>query len=210
VGVDPNGVSCVTHYIYLVRHGEHQDAEHGLVDGRLSPRGRRQAALLADRLSGVPFDAVWHSPLERASETARAVAERMPSLSPQPSALLFDCVPTGMTSETPAVFEPFFGSVTDAEVEAGSAQMSDAVSEFLVRKRGEVHELLITHNFVIGWFVREVLQAPDWRWMTLNQAHCGLTVIAQRQGRPWALLSHNDMAHLPVELRTGLPEVYPV
>jgi serine/threonine-protein phosphatase PGAM5 len=200
----------VTHYIYLVRHGEHQDAEHGLIDGRLSPRGRRQAALLADRLSGVPFDAVWHSPLERASQTARAVAERMPSLSPQPSALLFDCVPTGMTSETPAAFEPFFGSVTEADVEAGSAQMSDAVSEFLARKRGEVHELLITHNFVIGWFVREVLQAPDWRWMTLNQAHCGLSVIAQRQGRPWTLLSHNDMAHLPVELRTGLPEVYPV
>ena len=200
----------MTHYIYLVRHGEHQDAEHGLVDGPLSPRGRRQAALLADRLSGVPFDALWHSPLERASHTARAVVERMPSLTPEPSALLFDCVPTGMTDETPAVFEPFFGSVTEAEVEAGRAQMSDAVSEFLVRKRSEVHELLITHNFVIAWFVREVLQAPDWRWMTLNQAHCGLTVIAQKQGRPWTLLSHNDLAHLPVELRTGLPEVYPV
>ena len=200
----------MTHYIYLVRHGEHQDAEHGLVDGRLSPRGRRQAALLADRLSGVPFDAVWHSPLERASQTAQAVKEHMPSLRPEPSALLFDCVPTGMTEETPTAFEPFFGSVTEAEIEAGRAQMADAVSEYLVRKRGEVHELLITHNFVIAWFVREVLQAPDWRWMTLNQAHCGLTVIAQKQGRPWTLLSHNDMAHLPVELRTGLPEVYPV
>jgi probable phosphoglycerate mutase len=200
----------VTHYIYLVRHGEHQDAEHGLIDGRLSPRGRRQAALLADRLSGVPFDAVWHSPLERASQTAQAVAERMPSLSPEPSALLMDCVPTGMTSETPAAFEPFFGSVTEAEVEAGRALMADATSEFLVRKRGEVHELLITHNFVIGWFIREVLQAPEWRWMTLNQAHCGLSVLAQRQGRPWTLLSHNDLAHLPVELRTGLPEIYPV
>ncbi|MFB8147594.1 histidine phosphatase family protein [Microbacterium sp. NPDC056003] len=200
----------MTHYIYLVRHGEHQDAQHGLVDGRLSPRGRRQAALLADRLSGVPFDAVWHSPLERASQTAQAVKERMPSLQPEPSALLFDCVPTGMTEETPTAFEPFFGSVTEAEIDAGRAQMADAVSEYLVRKRGEVHELLITHNFVIAWFVREVLQAPDWRWMTLNQAHCGLTVIAQKQGRPWTLLSHNDMAHLPVELRTGLPEVYPV
>lgn len=200
----------MTHYIYLVRHGEHQDAEHGLVDGPLSPRGRRQASLLADRLSGVPFDTVWHSPLERASETARAVSERMPSLAPEPSALLFDCVPTGMTPETPSVFEPFFGSITEAEVEAGRAQMSDAVSEFLVRKRGEAHDLLITHNFVIAWFVREVLQTPEWRWMTLNQAHCGLTVIAQKQGRPWTLLSHNDMSHLPVELRTGLPEVYPV
>ena len=200
----------MTHYIYLVRHGEHQDAEYGLADGTLSARGRRQSELLADRLSGVTFDAVWHSPLVRAAETARAVAERMPAISPEPSALLFDCVPTGMTAETPAVFEPFFGSVTEAEVEAGRAQMADALAAFLVRKQGDVHELLITHNFVIGWFVREVLDAPEWRWMTLNQANCGLTVIAQKHGRPWTLISHNDLAHLPFELRTGLPEPTPV
>lgn len=200
----------MTHYIYLVRHGEHQDAEHGLTDGHLSARGRRQAELLADRLSGVPLDAVWHSPLERAAQTAHAVAERLPSIEPEPRALLFDCVPTGMTPETPAVFESFFGSVTEAEIEAGTAQMADATSEFLVRKPGDVHELLITHNFVIAWFVREVLGAPAWRWMTLNQAHCGLSIIAQRHGRPWTLVSHNDLAHLPFELRTGLPELPPV
>ena len=196
----------MTHYIYLVRHGEHQDAEHGLADGPLSPRGQRQAELIADRLSGLPLDAVWHSPLLRAAETARAIAGRLPSVDPEPSALLFDCVPTGMTEETPAVFEPFFGSVTEAEIEAGRAQMSDAVNEFLVRKTGDVHEVLITHNFVISWCVREVLAAPDWRWMTLNQSHCGLTVIAQKQGRPWTLLTHNDTGHLPMELRTGIPD----
>ncbi|WP_149085093.1 MULTISPECIES: histidine phosphatase family protein [Microbacterium] len=196
----------MTHYIYLVRHGEHQDAEHGLADGPLSPRGQRQAELIADRLSGLPLDAVWHSPLLRAAETARAIAGRLPSVDPEPSALLFDCVPTGMTEETPAVFEPFFGSVTEAEIDAGRAQMSDAVNEFLVRKTGDVHEVLITHNFVISWFVREVLAAPDWRWMTLNQSHCGLTVIAQKQGRPWTLLTHNDTGHLPMELRTGIPD----
>ncbi|MFN3948634.1 histidine phosphatase family protein [Microbacterium sp.] len=200
----------MTHYIYLVRHGEHQDAEHGLTDGPLSPRGQRQAALLADRLSGLPLDAVWHSPLERAAQTARAVADRLPSVSPESSALLFDCVPTGMTPETPAAYEPFFGSVTEAEVDAGRAQMADATAEFLARKAGEVHELVITHNFVISWFVREVLQAPEWRWMTINQAYCGLTVIAQKKGRPWTLLSHNDLAHLPVELRTGLMDPLPV
>ena len=82
--------------------------------------------------------------------------------------------------------------------------MSDAPT------REDRHDLLITHNFVISWFVREVLEAPEWRWMTLNQAHCGLTVLAQKPGRPWALVSHNDLAHLPFELRTGLPEVPPV
>ena len=200
----------MTHYIYLVRHGEHQDAEHGVDDGPLSPRGQRQAELIADRLSGLPLDAVWHSPLLRANETARAIAERLPSVTPQPSALLFDCVPTGMTEDTPAAYEAFFGSVTDAEIEAGGAQMADAVSEFLVRKQGDVHEVLITHNFVIAWFVREVLGAPDWRWMTLNQAHCGLTIIAQKQGRPWTLLNYNELSHLPMELRTGLPDPVPV
>ncbi|GAA3759174.1 histidine phosphatase family protein [Microbacterium kribbense] len=200
----------MTHYIYLVRHGEHQDAEQGVVDGPLSPRGRRQAEAIADRLSGLPLSVVWHSPLERAAETARVVSDRLPALVPQASALLFDCVPTGMTAETPAVYEPFFGAVTEAEIEAGRAQMNDAVNAFLVRKPGEVHELLITHNFVISWFVREILQMPEWRWMTLNQAHCGLTVIAQKQGRPWSLITFNDLAHLPFELQTGLPEPLPV
>jgi probable phosphoglycerate mutase len=149
---------------------------------------------------------VWHSPLLRAAETARAIAARLPSVDPVPSALLFDCVPSGMTDETPSAYEPFFGSISDAEIDAGAAQMSDAVGEFLRRRNGDVHEVLITHNFVISWFVREVLGAPDWRWMTLNQAHCGLSVIAQKQGRPWTLLSHNDLGHLPMELRTGLPD----
>ncbi|MBB4667759.1 putative phosphoglycerate mutase [Microbacterium marinum] len=195
----------MTHYLYLVRHGEHLDAEHGMVDGPLSPRGRRQAELLADRLSGVPLTNVWHSPLERAAETARAVAGRLPAVDPEPTALLFDCVPSGMTPDTPSVYEPFFGGVTEAEVDAGAAQMSDAVAEFLAH-RPNAHELLITHNFVIAWFVRHVLDAPTWRWLTLTQANCGLTVLAQRPGRPWTLVTHNDLAHLPMELRTGLPE----
>ena len=37
-----------------------------------------------------------------------------------------------------------------------------------------------------------------------------VTVLAQRPGRPWTLVSHNDLSHLPMELRTGLPEVPPI
>jgi serine/threonine-protein phosphatase PGAM5 len=195
----------MSHYIYLVRHGEQLDAEHGLPDGPLSPRGKRQAQAIAGRLSGVPFTGAWHSPLQRAEETARIMTERMPALESQPSALLYDCYPSGPTADLPPAFESFFGGVSDAEVAAGEAQMQDAISEYLAPSMSERHDLLITHNFVIGYFVREVLDAPRWRWLGLNQANCGLTIIRVRSAKPPVLVVHNDLGHLPVELRTGLP-----
>ncbi|MHA7986994.1 histidine phosphatase family protein [Rathayibacter sp. CAU 1779] len=198
------------HYLYLVRHGEQQDAEHGMPDGPLSARGKRQATLIAERLSGVPFTSMYHSPLRRAQETAKIMAERLPALNPEPSSLLFDCIPSGPTPDMPKAFESFFGGITEAEIEAGSAQMADAVSEFLTPARADRHDLLITHNFVIGWFVRHVFDAPEWRWLGLNQANCGLTIIRVRSAKPPVLVVHNDLGHLPVELRTGMPELQPV
>ncbi|MFS4506698.1 histidine phosphatase family protein [Clavibacter sp. Sh2141] len=199
----------MSHYIYLVRHGEQQDAEHGLPDGPLSGRGKRQAHCIADRLSGVPFTSVRHSPLARAEETAAIMAQRMPAVEPEPSSLLFDCIPSGPVPDMPHAFESFFGGVTEEEIDAGSAQMADAVSEFLAPARGDRHDLLITHNFVIAWFVRHVFDAPEWRWMGINQANCGLTIIRVRSAKPPVLVVHNDLGHLPVELRTGLPEQQP-
>lgn len=199
----------MSRFLYLVRHGEQQDAEHGLPDGPLSARGKRQAQAIASRLAKVPFDAVWHSPLQRAEETARTVASSLPGAEPQATSLLFDCIPSGPTPDMPAAFEPFYGGVTEAELEAGAAQMADAVAEWMSPRRGDSHELLITHNFVIAWFVREVMGAPQWRWMGLNQANCGLTIIRVRSAKPSVLLVHNDLGHLPPELRTGLPEGQP-
>ena len=199
----------MSHYLYLVRHGEQQDAEYGMPDGPLSPRGQRQARLIADRLSGVPFTGAWHSPLQRAEETARIMTSRMPSLDAKPTALLFDCIPSGPTSDMPHAFESFYGSVTPQQIEAGEAQMADAVAEWLTPSREDRHELLITHNFVIAWFVREALSAPTWRWMGLNQANCALTIIRVRSAKPSVLVTHNDLGHLPPELRTGLPDSQP-
>jgi len=199
----------VSRYLYLVRHGEQVDAEYGLPEGPLSPRGQRQAGLIAERLSGVPFTAAFTSPLQRAVETAQAMTERMPSLTPEPSSLLMDCVPSGPSPEMPSVFESFYGGVSDEEIQAGEAQMADATAEWLSVVQGDSHELLITHNFVIAWFVREVFGASAWRWMGINQAHCGLTIIRVRTAKPAVLVTHNDLGHLPAELRTGLPVEQP-
>ena len=199
----------MAHYLYLVRHGEQQDAEHGLPDGPLSPKGQRQARAIADRLGGVPFSRAWHSPLERAAQTAAIMTERMPALTSTPSSLLMDCIPSGPTPDMPHAFEPFFGSVTPEQIEAGEAQMADAVAEFLAPAMEDRHDLLITHNFVIAWFVREVFGAPSWRWLGLNQANCGLTIIRVRSAKPPVLVTHNDLGHRPAELRTGLPQEQP-
>ena len=200
----------MTQYLYLVRHGEHRDAEHGVTDGPLSPRGRRQAAFLAERLGGVPFTNVWFAPSTVATETARIIGERLPALDPRPSALLFDCIPSGPTPEVPRAFQSWFASITEAEIDAGRAQMADAFAEFVMPGAQERHDLLITHNLVIAEFVRHAFDAPEWRWLGLTQAHCGITVLRARSGRPVTLVSHNDLTHLPVELRTGLVEPLPL
>lgn len=200
----------MSQYLYLVRHGEHRDAEHGVSDGPLSPRGVRQSELLAMRLGGVPFTEARHAPSVSATETARILAGRLPAVQPRASALLFDCVPSGPTPSTPKAFDAFFHSVTAAEIEAGRAQMADAVAEFFSPGPGERHDLLITHNLVIAWFVRQVFDAPEWRWLGINQAHCGLTILRIRSAKPPVLLVHNDLAHLPFEMRTGLPETLPL
>ena len=66
-------------------------------------------------------------------------------------------------------------------------------------------ELLITHNFVIGWFVRHALDAPAWRWMELNQFNCALTIIQIGPALPPTLITFNDMGHLPTDLRGHTP-----
>lgn len=58
--------------ILLIRHGEPD-----YVHDTLTPRGWREAELLADRLCASPADAWYVSPLGRARDTARATLERL-------------------------------------------------------------------------------------------------------------------------------------
>jgi broad specificity phosphatase PhoE len=200
----------MSRYLYLVRHGEQVDAEFGLPDGPLSDRGREQADRIADRLGSISFDAAYTSPLQRAIETAEVITERLGVQPATPSALLMDCIPSGPEPDMPPAFEAFFGGVTEEEIAAGQAQMTDALGEWFTPSREDRHELLITHNFVIAWFVREVFGASAWRWIGINQANCGLTIIRVRSAKPPVLLTHNDLGHLPAALRTGLPDNHPV
>jgi broad specificity phosphatase PhoE len=70
----------MTQTIHLVRHGEVENPM-GVIYGRLpgyhlSARGQRQAAAAAARLATRDVGTIWASPLERAQETAAAIAEK--------------------------------------------------------------------------------------------------------------------------------------
>ena len=65
--------------VYLIRHGETTwNAERrlqGTMDAPLSDREQRQVRRLVDALRHAPLAAVYSSPLQRAQETAQALAE---------------------------------------------------------------------------------------------------------------------------------------
>lgn len=68
----------LTGTVHLVRHGEVENPR-GVIYGRLpgynlSERGERQARAAAEHLAAADVGALWSSPLERAQETAAAIA----------------------------------------------------------------------------------------------------------------------------------------
>ncbi|MGO1542957.1 MAG: histidine phosphatase family protein [Gulosibacter sp.] len=193
----------MSHFLYLVRHGQQEHAEHGIDDGPLSERGRAQAHAIGRRLATVPFSQSFTSPLDRALETAAIIDSYTQGPSVTPTNLLFDCVPSS-GEDAPAHYDSFFSGVNPADIEAGQAQMNDAISTFFTRSREDKHTLLVTHNFVIGYFVRELLGLPEWNWLTLGTGNTALTVLRRRSIRPDELKLFGDLSHLEPSERTGV------
>jgi serine/threonine-protein phosphatase PGAM5 len=193
-------------YLYLVRHGEADD------DDALTRAGRLQASAAGERLRYISFSAIRHSPMQRAEETADLIADFLPGVPVGASGLLGDYLPP--VSGQPDLPPPYAGLLSSYSPEERSegAELAGAAIQRYARPGGQDDsELIVTHNFLIGWFVRHALDAPDWRWMGLNQCNGGITVILYRTGMPASLVSYNDIGHLPPALRwTGFPaEIVP-
>jgi broad specificity phosphatase PhoE len=204
-----------TRYLYLARHGEAY-GEGASDGGGLTAQGRRQAALLGRRLRGSAVSVVHHGPLPRAAQTAQLIADQLddvPAVSVHSSELAGDYLPyLPERDELPGDCADFLLRFLDGfsaeERIRGPVLARQAVERFTgpVPGREERHELVVTHNFLIGWLVRHATDAPNWRWLGFNHANAALTVIRYAPGRPSAVLLYNDMRHLPAELRwTGFP-----
>ncbi len=194
-------------FLYLMRHGEATE------NGDLSARGQEQARLAGERLGGVPVATIHHSPQHRAARTAEIVARYVPGAATAESRLLDDYIPADPDpAGLPPGYARLVGGYDVAERAAGARLARAATARFTgpgdsALTGDDEHELVVTHNFLIGWFVREALGAADWRWLGLNQQNCALTVLLYRHEMPPSLVSFNDAGHLPKSLRwTGFPD----
>ncbi|AUG81335.1 phosphoglycerate mutase [Kitasatospora sp. MMS16-BH015] len=195
-------------YLYLARHGEATPDETGL-----TAAGRQQATLLGRRLRGVPLTAVHHGPLPRAAETARLIGAQLPDLPQHVCEPAGDYVPhlptrEELPPEAADHYLRFLAQATEEDRRTGPALAREALAHFTGPVPGPTdrHELVVTHNFLIAWLVREAMHAPAWRWLGLNHANAALTVIRYAPGRPATVLVSNDTRHLPDDLRwTGFP-----
>ncbi|RZT20051.1 putative phosphoglycerate mutase [Kribbella sp. VKM Ac-2569] len=199
-----------TRYLYLVRHGEALGDGGGLTEG-----GRRQAVLLGRRMRNVAFSTVHHGPLPRAEQTARLVREQLELEVPlEVSEVAGDYVPyvperDELPAESADDLLRFLQQATPEELKRGPELARLALERFAgpVDGEDEQRELVVTHNFLIGWLVGHAMGAPNWRWLSLNHCNAALTVIRYAPGRPASMLVYNDMQHLPADLRwTGFPD----
>lgn len=153
----------------------------------LSLAPNRPARLVGEQLDGVP---------RRHSETAGDYIPYLPTREELPL-------------EAADAWIDFLDQFTAEEREQGPGLAAAALAEFTGPVVGDEprHDLVITHNFLVGWLVRAALDAPKWRWLGINHVNAALTVIRYAPDRPPAVLLFNDTGHLPTELRwTGFPQ----
>jgi len=190
--------------LYLVRHGEQDPASEHTREGGLSQLGREQADRLGRRLSTMPFSAIHHSPLARAAETANVVAGHLPRVPRHDCDFVADRTPVPSArhrGQHPDRWLAWLDGVPDDERDEDAVALQAAVEHFGVTGEQDRNELLITHNFVIGWFVRHVLDAPVWRWIGLNQANCAITIV-----QPGAFVETAVCVSTEVSASLGAPQ----
>jgi broad specificity phosphatase PhoE len=213
----------------LIRHAETawvaEDRFQGRLDPPLSPRGVRQAELLAARLAepgrdGVlplpsgPPAGIWHSPLTRARSTAELVHARQPEgTALRPSDALLE-IGAGewegrLNSELAATegerlaawrLDPTTGSIPGGEpiLEAAArvdAGISAILDELRARPEPEPWAVVLAHDGILRLAAFGLLALPYECFWELPFSLCAISVIEIAPTRR-TLRAHNLADHL--------------
>jgi serine/threonine-protein phosphatase PGAM5 len=182
--------------LYLVRHGAYvpdPKADPQLGPG-LTALGVAQARLIAARLngSGVTFDSMTASTLQRAKDTAAVMHETLANVPLAHSALLRECTPP-LPEAVPAD--------EAAQRTACAKQLDQAFAEFFSPAKGtKRNDILVAHGNVIRYLVMKTLRVDPRAWFGMSMPHASLTVIQVQPDGSARVLAFGDSGHIPSPL----------
>jgi serine/threonine-protein phosphatase PGAM5 len=169
--------------LYLVRHGQYRLHQRDM--GSLTHKGEAQSQLTAEALKSLPFSLIYYSPVLRATQTAEIIAAQLGDA----KQIEHEALREDLTAE----------QVSDC------AEKLDAAFRYYFRPselEHDVYEMLVCHGNVIRYFVSRVLKLHSDGWSNMMINNCGISrVLVDHDGEMY-LISHNDIGHLPEELRT--------
>lgn len=176
--------------IYLARHGQDEDNEKGILNGRrdfsLTKKGVEQARELAKKIkkAGIKFDKVYSSPLKRAYKTAEIITEKLGLKKPEilPDLIERDfgimtgkshtqieeiCSPDILKTETVT----YFLSPKKAETFPQLVRRGKKVLRIITKKHKDGNILLVAHGD-IGKMIYVAYYNLDWM-RVLKMFHFG-------------------------------------
>ncbi len=205
--------------IYFVRHGEsagnREDRFRGRHDFPLNKNGIRQAEALRDELREVSFDAVYSSPLSRASKTAEILADRRPEVTIHER---FNNISLGdwenrLKSEIKENYPDLWklwttvpeklaypGMETLAQVRSRSYR---ALLD-LVEKHPEGRIAVVSHRAVLKPLFAAVLNMPEPYFWKLHMDTAGYSIAEFRRERGFTFTVINQTKHLSDFIREDL------
>ncbi|MCL4507710.1 MAG: histidine phosphatase family protein [Chloroflexi bacterium] len=194
--------------LYLIRHarsvGNAMQVIQGWLDLPLDDYGRRQIKLLGDRFQHKALAAIYTSPLLRAADTARAIAEPlgMPVI---PDDRLREYHMGAWTGLTALEIEKMMlprrldsdldyvgpGAETGQEMRV---RVSSFLDDTLARHAGG-SVAVVCHGGTLGGFASAVLGLPPVRRQPFHFGNASVTKFVFEHGR-WRIPSMNDRCHL--------------
>lgn len=187
--------------IVLVRHGHYapDPAADPTLGPGLTPLGIAQARLAGARLAGLPlpFDQVYASPLTRAQQSARIIAEDLGGVAIDTLPDLAECTPpTRQTAVT--------AQMAAADLKACADQLNRLYDEHFKPAQGAPRrELMVCHGNVIRYLITKALHVDTEAWLELSVGHTSLTTIRIEADGSARVIGAGDVGHLPPNLLTG-------
>ncbi len=194
--------------LYFLRHGESRGNKDGVIQGRnhshLTENGRGQARIAGGWFRDKSIDLILTSPLARAEETARIIAEAAgiaqvelaPELMELDTGMFSGLSLAGARELYPGPWDSFqresWEGVADAEKIESLLNRAESLWSKLrdLVGGGTRHILCVTHSGFLQWIIRSTIGGRVWMPLLPSSENCGVTHLRIANSRgpsgsPW-------------------------